>query len=246
MKINKPVDAVLFDLYGTLLVFNDFDEADKDWTNAFYNLTGKPNGISYNEIKNICSEILDCAIEKDLTNGLTTYETKIKNIFEQKRIYFEVQHLKNIADETVGVWQNNIQFAVDAIQVLRELKKNFKIALITNFDHSRHVKKVLSENGAKDLFECTIISDEAGFLKPDPKIFEIALNKIGVNPQNAVYVGDNINDDIRGAFAAGIQPVLISRNSKSNRGKNIEEKHLRDLPAFAQINSLTELISLLS
>ena len=244
--IDKSIDAVLFDLYGTLFVFNNFDEADKNWTNAFYDLTGKPYGISYFEIKNICSEILDSNLERDLTSGLTTYETKIKNNYKQKGIHFKAEQIKKIADETVSVWQNNISFAEDAIPVLCELKKKYKIGLITNFDHSRHVKKVLNENGAKNLFECTIISDEIGFLKPDPKIFEIALNKLGVKPQNAIYVGDNINDDIQGAFAAGIQPVLISRNSKSIRGDNFEETQLHNLPAFTQINSLTELISYLS
>ena len=49
--------------------------------------------------------------------------------------------------------------------------------------------------------------------KPDPRIFHIALEKTGLEPNEVVYVGDT-SEDMLGAHAAGIQPILIARDSR--------------------------------
>ena len=172
--LNNSTKAVFFDLYGTLLVFNDFDNANEIWTNIFYDLAGKPNNVSFEEVSVICKEILESNIEKDTSQGFTTYETKIFNAFVQKNIYIEKDQLRNIANATVGIWQKNIAIADDAKYVLSELKKTKKLALITNFDHSSHIYKVLAESGLENYFDLVLISDEAGSKKPDPTIFNSA------------------------------------------------------------------------
>lgn len=247
INLNNKIKAIFFDLYGTLLIYDDYDKSDNIWVNAFYNLVGRKNNLSLVDVRQICKEILENNIQKDLVNGLTTYETKIKKGFEEYGINFTSNELKNIADETVGTWQVNIKLAEDALHVLNELKKNKKVVLITNFDHSPHIKKVIVQTGLESIFDLVIISDEAGCEKPDPKIFQLALSKMNLQPEEVVYVGDNIYDDIKGADSAGIKPILISRNNKSYYNHNNETEILnnRGLPEFQTINSLSELITLI-
>lgn len=54
-----------------------------------------------------------------------------------------------------------------------------------------------------------IDSGAVGVAKPDPKIFELALEVVGVDPSRAVHVGDAYEYDVRGARAAGVHPVLV-------------------------------------
>jgi HAD superfamily hydrolase (TIGR01662 family) len=56
-----------------------------------------------------------------------------------------------------------------------------------------------------------VTSEEVGVQKPDPKIFAIALERVGVAPDEAVMVGDAWNTDIEGARRAGIRPVWLNR-----------------------------------
>lgn len=243
--LNSSVKAVFFDLYGTLLVFNDFDEANNKWTDAFYELAGKPNNVSFEEVRTICKEILESDTEKEISKGFTTYETKIFNAFLKKNISIEKDRIKIIADTTVELWQENVVLADDALFVLSQLKKTKKLVLITNFDHSPHIYKVLNQTGLINFFDLVLISDEAGSKKPEPAIFRSALNYFSLNPGQAVYIGDNVYDDVMGAFNAGIVPILISRDSKSNNHNNVE-KIIRqyNLAEFRTVKSLSELFDL--
>jgi putative hydrolase of the HAD superfamily len=246
--MNDKIKGVFFDLYGTLLVYDDYDKSDNVWINTFYDLVGKTNNLSIDSVRQICQEILDSNIEKESANGLTTYETKIKKGFEKFGINFTKDELKNLADNTVGTWQVHIRLADDAIKVLNEFKKNKKVVLITNFDHSPHIKKVIAQTGLDAIFDLVVISDEAGCKKPDLEIFRLALSKMNLSPDEVVYVGDNVYDDIEGAFSAGIKPILISRNNKSHSNNNTESinSNKKSLPEFQKISSLSELIPLLS
>ena len=57
--------------------------------------------------------------------------------------------------------------------------------------------------------ECVIDSGEVGVLKPDPRIFTIALDAMGITPEQAWYVGDMPGIDVIGARAARIEPLVI-------------------------------------
>ena len=61
--------------------------------------------------------------------------------------------------------------------------------------------------GFADLFDPILISGREGLRKPDPRIFKRALQRLGVPPAQAWYVGDHPDDDVRGAFEAGLTAV---------------------------------------
>ena len=62
-----------------------------------------------------------------------------------------------------------------------------------------------------------MVSDEAGCAKPDPRIFRISLERMGIEPGEMAYVGDS-PEDVQGALAIGSVPILISREPTEDIG----------------------------
>jgi FMN phosphatase YigB (HAD superfamily) len=109
--------------------------------------------------------------------------------------------------------------------LLTDLKRRNKIVgLVSNFDHPPHVRRILSENGWATVFDTIVISSEVGVKKPDPAIFALALQRTGIAPANAIYVGDT-HDDVTGAIAAGIRPIFITRTDNPTDAGALDFKH---------------------
>jgi HAD superfamily hydrolase (TIGR01549 family) len=235
------IKGVFFDLYGTLLVFSDFDAAHAGWLDSFKKFIGDTYKLESSVIEEACNAILDAPPKKDATSGLTTYETSIRDEFCRKGISLSIEEIHSIADHSLVEWQKYVKLADDALSVLSHLKKTKTIALITNFDHSTHVRRVLSEAGLADLFHSIIISDVLEIKKPESAIFDAALKDTGLKNNEVVYVGDNINDDILGSHNAGLTPILISRKAKSNYSKD----HARPVINNAEVASISSLSQLM-
>ncbi|HUJ55309.1 MAG TPA: HAD family hydrolase [Gaiellaceae bacterium] len=97
-----------------------------------------------------------------------------------------------------------------ALETLRELRScGLRTGLITVC--SEDTVDVWSETPFAGLFDAEIFSCSCGMRKPDPKIYELALDRLGVEPGNAVFVGDGANDELAGAERVGMRAVLIHR-----------------------------------
>lgn len=107
-----------------------------------------------------------------------------------------------------------------AIEVLNELKKKYKLALITNVLHTttaERVHEILAEAGIPDVFEVVVVSSEVGYAKPSPQIFKIALDGLNVKPEEAVMVGNIISTDVFGANRLGMKTILFQPSDTYQR-----------------------------
>ncbi len=115
-------------------------------------------------------------------------------------------------DEITRVWEDTVErFTLfpDVIGVLKALKRRCKIGLISNTDCFS--VKYIYKNGYARYFDAVVFSCDVGLLKPDRKIFEILLQKLGVKAGETLMVGDNLKDDILPAESLGMRCVLIRR-----------------------------------
>jgi putative hydrolase of the HAD superfamily len=85
-----------------------------------------------------------------------------------------------------------------------------RAVVVSNWDAS--LADVLGRLELEPLLDGVITSAQAGARKPAPEIFERALALAGVPARDAIHVGDSLDEDVAGARAAGIEPVLISRD----------------------------------
>jgi HAD superfamily hydrolase (TIGR01509 family) len=96
----------------------------------------------------------------------------------------------------------------DVIPAIKKLKKNFKLALISNIGLSLWA---FQRTGLERLFNYHFYSCKVGMIKQNPEFFRHALKEMGIKPQEAVMVGDCMFADIDPAESVGIKSVLIKR-----------------------------------
>ena len=92
--------------------------------------------------------------------------------------------------------------------LLASLRTRYRLAIVSNF--YGNLSAVCREAGLCDSVEVLVDSTDAGCLKPDPRIFQQALDRIGVAPSRAVFVGDSRPRDMAGARAMGMRHVLLA------------------------------------
>jgi putative hydrolase of the HAD superfamily len=95
--------------------------------------------------------------------------------------------------------------ALETITALR--KRGLKIGLITVC--SEDVPLVWEETSFHGLFDAEVFSATCGLRKPDPRIYRLALDRLGVEPEEAVFVGDGANDELAGAERVGMRAVGV-------------------------------------
>lgn len=101
----------------------------------------------------------------------------------------------------------------DVSPLLDTLKcAGLSLGLISNWEPS--LEEFCAEIGLAHAFRTIVSSVKEGVEKPSPRIFEIALERLGVEPGAALYVGDDYRLDVVGARAAGLTPVLVDRNDR--------------------------------
>jgi putative hydrolase of the HAD superfamily len=84
--------------------------------------------------------------------------------------------------------------------------------VVSNWDVSLH--DVLERTRLRALVDAVVTSAEFGAAKPEPAIFAHALELAGARPDEAVHAGDDVEADVHGARAAGIEPVLVARDGE--------------------------------
>jgi HAD superfamily hydrolase (TIGR01549 family) len=95
---------------------------------------------------------------------------------------------------------------------LARMAADYPLALVSNFDHGETARAILARDGAAAFFDPIVISDEYGWRKPHAGIFIDTLATLGVAPEDALYVGDSVEDDVVGAKAAGLDIAWVNAN----------------------------------
>jgi putative hydrolase of the HAD superfamily len=101
----------------------------------------------------------------------------------------------------------------DAESVLADLARDHRLALLTNGAADVQREKI-SRTALGRHFATIVISGEAGVGKPDPRVFEIVLERLGVAKDAATMVGDSLPRDIGGAQGSGLRAIWLDRGQK--------------------------------
>jgi putative hydrolase of the HAD superfamily len=95
----------------------------------------------------------------------------------------------------------------------RLAQRGLRLGLISNWDN--RLSGLIAGLGLDSELQTIVCSADVGLHKPDPRIFELAAARLGVEPEEAAHVGDHHYADIVGAQAVGMRPVLIDRHDES-------------------------------
>lgn len=158
--------------------------------------------------------------------------------FQQTLMKFgidDAQLAERLSEDYLYYSPRNVHLFPQAVEVLEILQKEYQLHMITNgFEEVQHIK--LSTSGLGQYFQTIVTSEEAGVKKPDPKIFHYALAKAGADAVKSLMIGDDLEVDVLGAKAVGMDQVFFNPEQISHQNQ--------PKPTF-EITALAELISIL-
>jgi HAD superfamily hydrolase (TIGR01549 family) len=138
---------------------------------------------------------------------------------------------EKLVDEMVSVHMEGIfsttELPEENRKTLNLLKnKNYRLALISNFDHAPTAYRLLERFNIKNYFEKILISIEIGWRKPKADIFFRALSPLRIKPEDAIFVGDNFEADIIGSKSVGMDALWINKNNESIKEGTLEPDYV--------------------
>lgn len=110
--------------------------------------------------------------------------------------------------------QANRALVPGARELLDALHGQSRLGIVTNNSTVEQHEKLRALDIAR-YFDIIVISEDVGVTKPDPRIFEIALERIGARADESVFVGDSWQNDVQGAISSGLTAVWLNRNAHS-------------------------------
>jgi HAD superfamily hydrolase (TIGR01549 family) len=120
--------------------------------------------------------------------------------------------------------------------LLRRLARQYRLAVVSNFDYTPTATGILESAGVLDLFAAVIVSDAVGWRKPRPDIFRRALAATGADPARTLFVGDRADIDVEGAHRVGMDAAWVNPSRDPlPEGIAPPEYEIRDLADLAPI-----------
>lgn len=156
---------------------------------------------------------------------------RLKESFTNIGIDISDEQIENIANQYIDLLPNSNHLISGAISILDYLSKKYKLHIITNGLHEVQQRK-LSNSKIKNYFKTITDSDSVGIKKPNPQIFEFALKKANVKPENSVMIGDCIEADAKGALQINMHAILLDETKKLTHPHIIIINKLEELKKY--------------
>ena len=230
------IKAVFFDLYHTLVTYDPPQEELEATALKELGLEVQPAALRgpiiaadefiYNEIAR--RPLSHRSREEKLALYMQYQET----VLREAAVPYDAKLVMGLLGKMQQTQMNLVLFD-DVAPTLTELKKRGLIlGLISNIEQD--IDETLNRLGLPSWLEIVVTSQDAGANKPQPEIFLEALKRAGVQPAEALYIGDQYQVDVVGASGAGMKGILLDRTD-----------HYQEIKDCPRIRNLTEVLGLL-
>lgn len=224
--IDKPIKAVLFDMYGTLL----FEEGGLEYR---YMEIARRLGLDVQAFIEARNHSMDATLTGEIPNGVE----RAKVILRDMGLEPDEDKARLLAKTEEDVRLPAVHLYPATFPTLRVLRRRgYLLGLIS--DCTYLWRPVLRSTRLESLFNVITLSCEAGTTKPDPAMYLNTCELLGVKPDECVFVGDGGSSELQGARALNIVAVLIDQEWGVSRRS---EHHDHDYC----IRNLGELLGLL-
>ncbi len=134
-----------------------------------------------------------------------------------------------------------IRAEAEVIALVRRLRQRYATGLLSNYPCSDSIHQSLVSTGLADHLDAVVVSADVGHVKPHPLPFTTVLDRLGVEPARAIYIGDNWLGDVQGAKRIGMKVAYITQYDTPEKFDRQPGDHDPD----ATITHLRELETLL-
>jgi putative hydrolase of the HAD superfamily len=209
------IRAVFFDWYNTLAQYEPPREQLQSQALQEFGINASPRELERGLLiadRNYFEESARSPIrERSTEEQGMIYIQYQKTVLSEAGVNVPEELILKIMDRLQQLY-GGLTFAIfdDVLSTLKELKEqNFTMGLLTNLPSG--IDSICENLGVKPYLDFIVTSAEAGADKPNPAIFRLALERAGVNSNEAVHVGDQYHLDIIGARGVGINTILLDR-----------------------------------
>ena len=240
--MGRAFEVILFDLGNTLIYDRHpwepiLVEADAAMRKSL-ELSGHPLPVdSYGDFNSIFE--LYYHRRRDGNQEETTVQL-LSELMESLGLSPPDEVLQAAVQALYAVTQENWFIESDAHATLSLLhKQGYPLGLVSNAGDDKNVQTLVDKTGIREYFDFIISSAACGVRKPDPQIFQVALEHFGAPPERVMMVGDTLEADILGANNLGMYTVWVSRRAPAP-----PEGKLQIQPS-AVVSTLKDLLGLL-
>ncbi len=233
--------TLIFDADGTL-----YDEtmpkakAELLTAQLIASRTGYGEGEVYNLFREVKGEITQSgSLSPDRNNRTVWYAETLRRMntsHGDEASKIDIASKIDAYEASGHYWEvvyGEVEPYFDLVYILPELQSRYRLAVLTDELYDIQVEKV-KRLGLSGYFTEIISSEQAGVTKPDKRLFEYALNRLGVSADESMMIGDNPSADIRGARSVGMRTAWLRRGKyyyyptgENERADVVFENYLR-------------------
>lgn len=242
----KKYRGILFDLFATLALWHP-DRLPK------FTYDGKTIPSTMGELKSLVEQLVT---QVNFDEFYTTFtevnaehshhrKTEQKEIPSRERFnatllrlgYPESDDTLDIAEQLslrhMGLLKSVVEIPLEYEPFIAELSEQYRIGLVSNFDHDPTAHAILKRDGIHAHFDEIIISDSHGWRKPHRRIFDDALTALELDVGEVLFVGDSWEDDVVGAQSCGLDIAWV--NAKNQPPPNDLHKPTYEIRAVTDL-----------
>jgi len=194
------------------------------------------------------------AFSQSFTQVSARRRADLKEILSQERFRIMLQllghapgEITNAVLETItkahmAQLQEAFEVRPEVLQVLDWARSRYRTAMISNFAYAPALYESLDLFGIRAAFETIVVSAEVGWCKPHPIIFQHTFQKMGIQPAEALFLGDQIYIDVYGALNCGMDVVWIETERQDWLPPEVQPPACK--PTYS-VRSISEVIELL-
>lgn len=229
------IKAIGFDFFGTLVeakaeahhciscICEKLHQHEINFSNDEFTRTYRAVASDQREVRR--------STQEEVSNRILLAETL-------KRLGYDLEDDSSPIVEAVEAYFEPWRLSVyeDAWKTVERLRSAYRFGLVSNFTDTSFLRSSLKRLGLEDYFEFVLVSEEVGWRKPHPLIFNRLLHLMDVEAGEILFVGDDLRCDIFGAKNVGMKTAWILRGP--DRG---DDEEVDDIQPDFIIHSLEEL-----
>lgn len=237
------IHAVLFDLGSTLIYFDaNWAEITPQMNQALLDALRRAGFLTANEgfIARFRAQLNQFLSQGSAEFHEYTWQYVLTGLLKESG-YPDVteSQVAPVLKEMFTVSQVHWKAEPDAIPTLSRLRQlGYRLGIVSNAGDDADVQTLIDQAGIREYFDVIQTSAAAGVRKPNPRIFHMVLDRMGVEPAQAIMVGDTLGADILGAHNAGMPGIWITR--RADRVDN--RSHEDTIQPDAVVDSLDEVV----
>ena len=231
-KEDNEIKGIILDVGGVILNLEEVNKKTREYLERFFpSIKYKDYMKRLRPYKDKAQTKPNYSLKDAIFDTLKSYNNKNTNIKEEyiKRFYESIMKVKPTLSKNT----------LPTLKALKE--KRLKICLLSDTHYNNKEAVEFFNKLNRDLLkyvDCTILSKEVGLKKPNRKLFDYTIRKIGLKPNNLIFITDS-NDEVIGANKYGFKYVVLVNTEKDSK-KSMHRDEIEDY----KINDLKEILKI--